>query len=42
MRADHASEMATPPGVYKGGEILLEGEDVLKMDKEGLCCRYKR
>src|SRR5437867_1769379 len=28
--------VATPPGVYKGGEILLDGEDVLKMDKERL------
>jgi oligopeptide/dipeptide ABC transporter ATP-binding protein len=28
--------VATPPGFYKGGEILLEGEDVLKMDKERL------
>src|SRR5580692_2604896 len=28
--------VATPPGVYKGGEVLLEGEDVLKMDKERL------
>jgi oligopeptide/dipeptide ABC transporter ATP-binding protein len=31
-----AKLVATPPGVYKGGEILLEGEDVLKMDKETL------
>jgi oligopeptide/dipeptide ABC transporter ATP-binding protein len=31
-----AKLVATPPGVYKGGEILLEGEDVLKMDKERL------
>ncbi|MGO9611112.1 MAG: ATP-binding cassette domain-containing protein, partial [Verrucomicrobiia bacterium] len=29
-----AKLVATPPGVYKGGEILLEGEDVLKMGKE--------
>src|SRR5437867_213214 len=28
--------VATPPGVYKGGEVLLDGEDVLKMDKERL------
>ncbi len=28
--------VATPPGVYKGGEILLDGEDVLKMDKRRL------
>jgi oligopeptide/dipeptide ABC transporter ATP-binding protein len=28
--------VATPPGVYKGGEIRLEGEDVLKMDKRRL------
>ena len=31
-----AKLVATPPGVYKGGEILLEGEDVLTMDKERL------
>jgi oligopeptide/dipeptide ABC transporter ATP-binding protein len=31
-----AKLVATPPGVYKAGEILLEGEDVLKMDKEQL------
>ena len=31
-----AKLVATPPGVYKGGEILLEGEDVLKMGKERL------
>src|ERR1041384_8226632 len=31
-----AKLVATPPGVYKGGEILLEGEDVLRMDKERL------
>jgi len=31
-----AKLVATPPGIYKGGEILLEGEDVLKMDKERL------
>jgi oligopeptide/dipeptide ABC transporter ATP-binding protein len=31
-----AKLVATPPGVYKGGEILLDGEDVLKMDKEKL------
>src|SRR2546421_5299 len=28
--------VATPPGFYKGGEILLDGEDVLKMDKNRL------
>ncbi len=31
-----AKLVATPPGVYKGGEILLDGSDVLKMDKEKL------
>jgi peptide/nickel transport system ATP-binding protein len=31
-----AKLVATPPGVYKAGEILLDGEDVLKMDKEKL------
>jgi oligopeptide/dipeptide ABC transporter ATP-binding protein len=31
-----AKLVATPPGVYKGGEILLEGEDVLRMDKNRL------
>ncbi len=31
-----AKLVATPPGVYRDGEILLEGEDVLKMDKERL------
>jgi oligopeptide/dipeptide ABC transporter ATP-binding protein len=31
-----AKLVATPPGEYKGGEILLEGRDVLKMDKETL------
>jgi oligopeptide/dipeptide ABC transporter ATP-binding protein len=31
-----AKLVATPPGVYKGGEILLEGEDVLTMNKERL------
>src|SRR5258708_5338273 len=31
-----AKLVASPPGVYKGGEILLDGEDVLKMDKERL------
>jgi oligopeptide/dipeptide ABC transporter ATP-binding protein len=31
-----AKLVATPPGAYKGGEILLEGQDVLKMDKERL------
>ena len=28
--------VATPPGVYKGGEIRLEGEDVLQLDKNRL------
>ena len=28
--------VATPPGVYKGGEILFEGEDVLKMNNDRL------
>jgi oligopeptide/dipeptide ABC transporter ATP-binding protein len=31
-----AKLVATPPGVYKAGEILLDGEDVLKMDRERL------
>ena len=31
-----AKLVATPPGVYKGGEILFEGEDVLKMNKDRL------
>src|ERR1043166_8384617 len=31
-----AKLVATPPGVYKGGEVLLDGEDVLKMGKEHL------
>jgi oligopeptide/dipeptide ABC transporter ATP-binding protein len=31
-----AKLVATPPGVYKSGEILLDGEDVLKMDKNRL------
>jgi oligopeptide/dipeptide ABC transporter ATP-binding protein len=31
-----AKLVATPPGVYKGGEVLLDGDDVLKMDKERL------
>ena len=31
-----AKLVATPPGVYKGGEVLLDGEDVLKMDKDRL------
>src|SRR5258706_2631729 len=31
-----AKLVASPPGVYKAGEILLDGEDVLKMDKERL------
>ena len=34
-----AKLVATPPGVYKGGEILLEGEDVLTMNKER-CARF--
>jgi len=28
--------VATPPGIYRSGEILLEGADVLKMNKENL------
>ncbi|HTS15976.1 MAG TPA: ABC transporter ATP-binding protein [Verrucomicrobiae bacterium] len=31
-----AKLVATPPGQYKGGEILLEGQDVLRMDRETL------
>src|SRR2546428_1902045 len=31
-----AKLVATPPGVYKSGRILLNGEDVLKMNKERL------
>jgi oligopeptide/dipeptide ABC transporter ATP-binding protein len=31
-----AKLVATPPGVYKGGEILFDGEDVLKMNKDRL------
>jgi oligopeptide/dipeptide ABC transporter ATP-binding protein len=31
-----AKLVSTPPGVYKRGEILLDGEDVLKMDKQKL------
>lgn len=31
-----AKLVATPPGVYKGGSVLLEGEDVLQMDREAL------
>ncbi len=31
-----AKLVATPPGVYKSGEILLDGDDVLKMDKDKL------
>ena len=31
-----AKLVATPPGEYKGGEILLEGKDVLTMDRETL------
>ncbi len=28
--------VATPPGVYKGGQILFDGEDVLQMDDKEL------
>jgi oligopeptide/dipeptide ABC transporter ATP-binding protein len=28
--------VATPPGVYKSGQVLFEGEDILKMNKERL------
>ncbi len=28
--------VATPPGVYKGGEVLFEGENILKMDQNRL------
>jgi len=28
--------VATPPGVYKGGEVLFEGEDILKMSNDRL------
>ena len=31
-----AKLVATPPGFYKGGQILLDNEDVLAMDKEPL------
>jgi oligopeptide/dipeptide ABC transporter ATP-binding protein len=31
-----AKLVATPPGVYKGGEVLFEGEDILKMPKDRL------
>jgi len=31
-----AKLVATPPGVYKGGEIRLDGEDVLQMDRARL------
>ncbi|MCG3147842.1 MAG: Oligopeptide transport ATP-binding protein OppD [Verrucomicrobiae bacterium] len=31
-----AKLVATPPGLYKGGEILLDGEDVLQMSKDRL------
>src|SRR5438093_4806997 len=31
-----AKLVATPPGVYKGGAVLLDGADVLRMDKEQL------
>ncbi len=26
-----------PPGIYKGGEILLEGTDILKLSEEEMC-----
>jgi oligopeptide/dipeptide ABC transporter ATP-binding protein len=31
-----AKLVATPPGVYKGGQVLFEGEDILKMDSNRL------
>ena len=31
-----AKLVATPPGVYKSGEVLLDGQDVLKMGKDQL------
>jgi len=31
-----AKLVSTPPGVYKGGEILLDGDDVLTMSKDRL------
>jgi oligopeptide/dipeptide ABC transporter ATP-binding protein len=31
-----AKLVATPPGVYKGGEVLLDGDDVLKLEKDRL------
>jgi oligopeptide/dipeptide ABC transporter ATP-binding protein len=31
-----AKLVATPPGFYKGGQILLEGADVLKMNRDQL------
>jgi oligopeptide/dipeptide ABC transporter ATP-binding protein len=31
-----AKLVATPPGVYRSGEILIDGEDVLKMNKDRL------
>jgi oligopeptide/dipeptide ABC transporter ATP-binding protein len=31
-----AKLVATPPGFYKGGEILFDGDDVLKMNREQL------
>src|ERR1043166_1111235 len=31
-----AKLVATPPGVYKAGEVLLDGENVLTMDKDRL------
>ena len=31
-----AKLVATPPGVYKGGEIIFDGDDVLRMGKDQL------
>jgi oligopeptide/dipeptide ABC transporter ATP-binding protein len=31
-----AKLVATPPGVYKGGQILLDGQDILQMSKDQL------
>ena len=31
-----AKLIASPPGVYRGGEILLDGDDVLAMNREQL------
>ncbi len=31
-----AKLVTTPPGIYRGGEILLDGEDVLKLNKKRL------